>query len=487
MKDIRRRSHNLKSKDEERILNHRNSNIEKTMKRTPQQDDISLRTEHYEKREYEDIDYDRSGRPIMKASSHFDLVNGIERKRKGKRDSFDVLKRSEFFNNNRKKFDDDDIRKYRKAKRKKQRLGRRIMFFLIIIGILTLLSLTFVFNRGTIIVNPKYKDVDVNSTFLILKDDFITDTASSTLTKTILKSEPREVNSKAHGSLTIYNNYSDKPQILIKNTRFQSTDGKIFKIADSVTVPGKIGDTPGSIKVAVSADSYGADYNIPAASFTIPGLKGNVRYDYFYAKSDQAMTGGMSGMIQTVAESDINQARSDLTKKVESNLKEADNKLVHEDYYTLVDSSLTSISDNGEALTTTNENTFSITGLASIFSIRETALAKLIAQKTLGTDYNTEQGIRLDNIDNLNIEVATDTEANPTVLKINVIGKARLIYTYDENKLKQDLAGQKLSNLSNLIENYATVIYNARAKLKPVWANRFPKDIKKIYILEEIK
>ena len=69
------------------------------------------------------------------------------------------------------------------------------------------------------------------------------DIASTTLSKTILRSEPKEVNQKAQGELTVYNNYSEAPQILIKNTRFQTEDGKIFRIGDSITVPGKTGNT----------------------------------------------------------------------------------------------------------------------------------------------------------------------------------------------------------------------------------------------------
>lgn len=481
MKDIRRRSHNLKSNQaEERILNHRKNKEEERA-------NLTDKVEHFENRDYNDIEYTNSGKPLMKASSHFDLVNGIEKSGKRRRDSFDVLKRSEFFNKNRKTFDKEDLKTYRHAKRRKNKLGKRILFSLILIGLLTLVFLTFVFNRGVLTVNPKYKDVDVNTTLLIFKDDFITDVASSSLTKNILKSEPREINQRAHGELTIYNNYSDKPQILIKNTRFQSADGKIFKIGDSITVPGKVGNTPGSIKVNVTADSYGADYNIPAGKFTIPGLKNNPRYNFFYAVSDKSMSGGISGVVQAVAQSDIDQAVSDLTPQIESDLKSDSQKISHDGYYTLTDSTLTSISNNSEDLVTSQGNTFSINGLASIFSIKESVLASLIAGQTLGDIYNTNQEVRLDNISNLQIKIATSTEINPTILKIQVVGKARIIWAYDALQLKKSLSGQKLSALSNIIDKYNSSILNARAKIKPLWRNYFPKDINKISIVEEIR
>jgi hypothetical protein len=43
----------------------------------------------------------------------------------------------------------------------------------------------------------------------------------------------------ATGSLTIQNTFSDTPVKLIENTRFESTEGRIYRIAKAVSVPGK--------------------------------------------------------------------------------------------------------------------------------------------------------------------------------------------------------------------------------------------------------
>ena len=43
---------------------------------------------------------------------------------------------------------------------------------------------------------------------------------------------------KAGGKITVYNNYSNAPQKLIINTRFQTSDGKIYRIREPIVIPG---------------------------------------------------------------------------------------------------------------------------------------------------------------------------------------------------------------------------------------------------------
>ena len=48
----------------------------------------------------------------------------------------------------------------------------------------------------------------------------------------------KELNEKARGSLTVYNEYSSSPQTLVATTRFESPEGKIFRIEKNIVVPG---------------------------------------------------------------------------------------------------------------------------------------------------------------------------------------------------------------------------------------------------------
>jgi len=86
----------------------------------------------------------------------------------------------------------------------------------------------------------------------------------------------------AKGIITIINNFSSAPQILVANTRFETPDGKIFRLDSRIVIPGatmKNGKLePSSIDVNVTAATSGPEYNIIACNdnckFTIPGFKG---------------------------------------------------------------------------------------------------------------------------------------------------------------------------------------------------------------------
>ncbi len=485
MRDIRKRYHNSKSNNEIKIVRSNRNISDEFDNKFLDRRNISEKAEMFEKGEYQDISYTREGKPIMKASSHFDLKNSISKKRK--RDDFDVLKRGEFFNSKKRDFDEEDIKIYKKAKNKKNKRKKVFWYSIFIILILGFLSLTFIFDKATININPKYKDIDISDQFLFFKDDILVDIASTTLSKTILRSEPKEVNQKAQGEITIYNNYSDAPQVLIKNTRFQTEDGKIFRISDSITVPGKNGNNPGTIKIKVSADTYGKEYNIGPTDFKIPGFKGTARYDAFYAKSDTQMSGGASGIVQIVSEADIENANSELKPKLVSDLSSITNNIIHDGYYTLYGVPIITFSDNSNILPTAEDNTYYLSGFSTIFSIKKDILAKMIAKQALKDEYNEQDLVRLENIDNLSFSLAEDTDSNSNILKVKIEGKVRIVWTYSDNELKNDLVGQKVKNFTKILEKYNYAILDVTYSTNPNWMNSFPDSLNKIKIIEEIK
>jgi hypothetical protein len=131
---------------------------------------------------------------------------------------------------------------------------------------------------------------------------------------------------KARGTITIHNEFSSVSQPLVATTRFESGDGKIFRLEKGITVPGTTivnGETkPGAIEAVVAADAPGEDYNIAAGKFTIPGFKGNGngKYDKIYAESSKPMTGGGNsnpeGEKKAITDADINKAKSMIIGKL---------------------------------------------------------------------------------------------------------------------------------------------------------------------------
>lgn len=138
------------------------------------------------------------------------------------------------------------------------------------------------------------------------------------------------VEQKATGELYIYNEYSSSPQTLVKTTRFETPDGKIYRLDDRVIVPGVTVDggviTPSYIKVSVTADKSGETYNIQPdldEVWNIPGFKEAglmERYRGFYAKPVSAMTGGYMGTAFVPTENDISEARKKVVAALRNSL-----------------------------------------------------------------------------------------------------------------------------------------------------------------------
>ena len=82
---------------------------------------------------------------------------------------------------------------------------------------------------------------------------------------------------KASGKIMVYNNFSSEPQRLIIRTRFETKEGLIYRIPESIVVPGKTVkngvETPGSKEIGVFADEPGDKYNIKRQILISPDLK----------------------------------------------------------------------------------------------------------------------------------------------------------------------------------------------------------------------
>lgn len=111
------------------------------------------------------------------------------------------------------------------------------------------------------------------------------------------------------GRVRIVNNYS-KAQPLVKTTRLVTSDGKLFRINATVSVP-----SGQAVEVDAYSDQPGAAYAIGSGTkFTIPGLWIDLQ-KWIYAESVTAFAGG-SKTVKTVGASDISEAQKSLEASV---------------------------------------------------------------------------------------------------------------------------------------------------------------------------
>lgn len=214
---------------------------------------------------------------------------------------------------------------------------------LVVVGILTYLflpkaTLRIVSNiktesiDSTITGSTSVSEIDIEKEIIPAKEV----SAESTVSESFNSSGNKSVsNQKARGKIIIYNEYSTSPQPLVATTRFLSSNEKLFRLVDGVTIPGMEisgGEIkPGMVEAQVIADEGGESFNISPDKFSIPGFQGSgsEKYSKFYAKSEEAMTGGGNGdqTANYITDSDIDLAKTkvltDLRDDIKNKLEEA--------------------------------------------------------------------------------------------------------------------------------------------------------------------
>jgi len=129
---------------------------------------------------------------------------------------------------------------------------------------------------------------------------------------------------RARGTITIYNEFSAQPQTFIPS-RFQTESGLVFRTQKTITVPGATLENgkvtkPGTINALVVADGGGEQYAIGPSRFSMPALAGSERGEKIYALSETVFSGGKAGENTIVAESDIERAYAALRDQAEDQI-----------------------------------------------------------------------------------------------------------------------------------------------------------------------
>ncbi len=88
---------------------------------------------------------------------------------------------------------------------------------------------------------------------------------------------------KYAGMMTIYNNKSEE-QVLIPTTRFESADGSIFRMYESLIIPAK-----SSAEVEVIAEEAGEEYRELPGRFNLPGFKHEYQRQNVYGETKATM------------------------------------------------------------------------------------------------------------------------------------------------------------------------------------------------------
>lgn len=299
----------------------------------------------------------------------------------------------------------------------------------------------------------------------------------------------KKVERKAFGTIIVYNNFSTASQRLIKNTRFETQDGLIYRIQESIIVPGKTTSSgkplPGSIEAVVYADRAGAEYNIGLSDFTVPGFKTSPeRYAGFYARSKTVMTGGLVGTAPFVSPEKISAARTALRKALEEKLANVATEKIESGSLMLSGGYTFKSVSEPETETADKKVSVSERGTLTAFVFKRDALSSYIARRTPAVRYDGAP-VSFENPKDLIFEFLNKADfgknADDKVL-FSLRGSGMITWVLNEERLKLDLAGKMKNETVSVLASYPA-IERSQVVIRPFWKKAFPDKIKKISVV----
>ena len=348
-------------------------------------------------------------------------------------------------------------------------------------------ALLFVFASTTVSVTPKTRTATLVASALSAHqvgsvDDVATGTLSYAVqtfdledSETVPAQGSTHVESKASGSITVYNAYSGTSVKLVKNTRFESPDGLIFRVLSDIVVPGKVGSTPGRVNVTVVADQPGEKYNVgPIQKFTLPGLKSTpTMYAGVYANSSAPISGGFVGEQPGTAPGALEAAIASTRERLEAKAHEAalgqiqDDTFIFPELMQITYESLPQTSEAGNSVRIHQKAHVEI----PVFS--ESGFAGAIATAAF---VNPEKApvLMKPASDFAVLVIPSSGEPQVGVLNLLVSGSALIIWRVDTTALSSALAGKESGAFQGIVNGFSS-IQEAHARIAPFWKSTFPQ------------
>lgn len=287
------------------------------------------------------------------------------------------------------------------------------------------------------------------------------------------------VTQAAQGTITIMNK-QETPQQLIKNTRFQTPDGFVFRIRDSVTVPASKNGTPGVLKAAAYADAAGEQYNVGPTTFTVPGLQGGKSFELVTGMSDEAMKGGFSGARPSVGQTTRDTKTQDMRASLATDIEKALTAKIPEGYVLLTGARMVAYTSEPDTAATGNNVSLSEKATATGIVFPEAALARSIAYQVVGS--YSGQPVELAGEEGLTLAPAGDLpNAGTAEFAFSLNGNATIVWSVDAAKIAGAVSGKNRDAAQGILAGFPE-IETAQLILRPFWATTFPQDPTKITV-----
>lgn len=367
-----------------------------------------------------------------------------------------------------------------------------MMFVWIALGAVAIAALVVglmstVFHTATVSVTLSEWKTDVSGTYEAGPDKPLTYTPVSATARgerTVPATGSVDAQDRASGTIVVSNIYSAKAQRLITNTRFESKDGKVYRIHTPITVPGyTIRDgkkVAGTVEAQVYADQPGPSYNTDSATFTLPGLKGSQQYTQITAATKGALSGGFIGKRATVEKSVRDQAVADIKAEIERTLREKVAAAAPPGSTIFPDAISVRYTEAPDQASDQNA-TIAIDGTAVAPAFPGDGLAQALAtQAAIAPD----APLMLMNLSELEYaEVAGAQVAQGGPLSFTLSGTAQLRAVFNEKKFADDLAGTTKAEAQKVRATYSGITGDTTITVRPFWLSTLPKNPERIAVV----
>ncbi|MFZ1988078.1 MAG: hypothetical protein WAV21_03560 [Minisyncoccia bacterium] len=340
----------------------------------------------------------------------------------------------------------------------------------------------FIFAGAKIQIDPQTAQGTVTGTFTATAQSGELPYMLVSVQKIASQSVPAEstvtANDAASGTITIYNEQA-KAQPLIKNTRFETANGLIYRIHNSVTVPAASAGKPGTLTATVYADSPGDSYNVGASNFTLPGLAGTPQASQVYAKSVSPMTGGFSGTRPSVSQATDDAQHAALQTALASEIQAAVAAQVPEGYVLIpgaVTTTYTPLTDMGDA---NGGVLVRMQADATAVVFPKEALARAVAMEIAPSLYKGEPVDFLD-VKGLTLRPA-EGAASDASFSFSLNGSTTIVWQVNIEKIQAAVAGKSKAAAGVVISGLPEIAKGS-VVVRPFWKGTLPQDPTKITV-----
>jgi hypothetical protein len=364
--------------------------------------------------------------------------------------------------------------------------------------IIVVMVLSSIFSHATVTVYPKrtLANLDYSLTAYLTPTQpndirFEVVTIEKELSKEVLATGEELIERASGGSIVVYNK-SAEPLLLIKNTRFETPEGLVFRTPSSISIPASTKNSsgeiiPGSVEVEVYADAVGETYNIGLTDFVLPAFreKKDPLFYSVYARSKTPMTGGFAGVVKTATKNDTQTAQEELKTELETSLKNTVLDAVPKGFLPVPETISVAFQEIPNSTGSTDSSVaIRLKGVAKVLAVEESSLAGQIArafvQDVPGSSvlFEDKSAVVLHPI------ATTTTLINLSEVDLKVTGVTNLVWQFDAEALAKDIAGKKrgASGVDPILKSYPS-IDNADVSIAPVWRRSLPSDPKDINIV----